>query len=85
MFKPPSGREHLRSANLGSKMMLDAPSESATSLRLQYVTEGQPACVLILHTMDQAEDAAGSHADLAADGTGLVASIPVNRGLQACI
>ena len=65
-------------------MMLDAPSESATSLRLQYVTERQPACVLILHTMDGAEDAAGSHADLAADGTGLVASIPFNRGLQAC-
>ena len=66
-------------------MKLVAPLESATSLRLQYVTEIQSACVLILHTMDGAQDAAGSHADLAADGTGLVARIPHNRGLQACI
>ena len=66
-------------------MMLDAPFESRTSLRLQYMTERRPAYVLILHTMDGAEDVAGSHADLAADGTGLVASIPFNRGLRACI
>ena len=66
-------------------MMLDAPSEPATSLRLQYVSERQPAFALILHSMDGAEGATGSHAYSVADGTGLVVSIPFNRGLRACI